>query len=303
MIRVLVTGARGQVGTEMVRELRGRAQVMARDRAALDLADAGSIAAGVRAAAPDVIVNCAAYTAVDRAESEPEAALAINGVGPGVLAEEARRAGALLVHFSTDYVFDGAKGSPYVEDDPVAPLGAYGRTKLAGERAVAAAGAPHLMLRTSWVYGPHGANFMLTMLRLARERDELRIVQDQRGAPTSSRQLARLVRELLEDGRGAIDRAGVDAVAERGGLYHATAAGETTWLGFAAAIFEAAGRAGRLAASAPRLVGISTAEYPTPARRPAYSLLSNARLEAAFGRRIGGWREGLAEAVSALPGA
>ena len=304
MIRALVTGARGQVGAEVVRELEGRAHVIARDRAGLDLADPASIRAGVRAARPDVIVNCAAYTAVDRAETDREAAHAVNAVGPGVLAEEARACGALLVHFSTDYVYDGAKLTPYIEADAVNPLSVYGETKLAGERAIAATGALHLILRTSWVYGPRGRNFLLTMLRLGRERRELRIVDDQRGAPTSSRALARLVRDLL-DRNGDIDqisREEVDHLAEGSGTYHASAAGETTWFGFAQAIFDEALRQRRLDFAPPRLTAIATHEYPTPARRPANSVLSNAKLQAAFGAAIPDWRQGLVEAVSALPG-
>jgi dTDP-4-dehydrorhamnose reductase len=304
LIRALVTGAQGQVGAEVVRELGGRAHVIARDRAALDLADPGSIRAGVREARPDVIVNCAAYTAVDRAETDREAAHAVNAVAPGILAEEAKRAGALLVHFSTDYVYDGAKRSPYVEADAANPLSAYGATKLAGERAVAAAGGPHLILRTSWVYGARGRNFLLTMLRLGRERTELRVVDDQRGAPTSSRALARLVRDLL-DRNGDIDeisREEVDHLAAASGTYHASAAGETTWFGFAQAIFDEALRQRRLDFAPPRLIAITTREYPTPARRPANSVLSNAKLKAAFGAAIPDWRHGLVETVSALPG-
>ena len=303
MIRVLVTGAGGQVGAEVVRELGGRAEVIPRERTQIDLANPASITAGVRAARPDVIVNCAAYTAVDRAETDRDAAHAVNAVGPGVLAEEAKRRGALLLHFSTDYVYDGTKRLPYLETDPVNPLSAYGATKLEGERAIEAAGPAHLILRTSWVYGPRGRNFLLTMLRMGRERLELRIVDDQRGAPTSSRQLARLVRELLDRGGDTdeISRAEVDRVAAMGGIYHATAAGETTWFGFAQAIFDEVLRQRRIDFAAPRLVAISTAEYPTPARRPANSVLSNRRLRAAFGVEIADWRQGLEEAVSALP--
>jgi dTDP-4-dehydrorhamnose reductase len=304
VIRVLVTGAQGQVGAEVARELSGRAEVIARERARLDLAAPASIAAGVREARPDVIVNCAAYTAVDRAETDRDAAHAVNAVGPGVLAEEAKRCGALLLHFSTDYVFDGTKRLPYLETDPVNPLSAYGATKLEGERAVAAAGAAHLILRTSWVYGPRGRNFLLTMLRLGRERPELRVVDDQRGAPTSSRALARLVRDLLDRGGDLeeITREEVGRVAASSGVYHATAAGETTWFGFAQAIFDEMLRQRRLEFAAPRLAPIATSDYPTPARRPANSVLSCERLRSVFGTALPDWRRGLEEVVSALPG-
>lgn len=286
-MRVLVTGCRGQVGAEVVRELSGRAEILAHDRASLDLSEPAAIAERVREARPDVIVNAGAYTAVDRAESEVDAARAVNAVAPGVLAEEAKRAGALLIHYSTDYVFDGSKAAPYVEADPTHPLNAYGLTKLEGERAIAASGCEHLILRTSWVYGPQGKNFLLTMLRLAATKDELRVVDDQRGAPTSSAQLARLTRELLDQRPAS-------------GLYHATAAGETTWFGFAQAIFAQRARQSGAALKWPRLVPIPSSEYPTPAMRPAYSVLSNARLEAATGLRIPDWREGLAETLSAV---
>lgn len=303
MIRVLVTGAGGQVGAEVARELDGRARVLARERAFLDVADPASIREGVRGARPDVIVNCAAYTAVDRAETDREAAHAANAVGPGVLGEEAKRCGALLLHFSTDYVYDGSKPAPYVEDDAVNPLSVYGATKLDGERAVAASGAAHLVLRTSWVYGPRGRNFLFTMLRLGRERPELRIVDDQKGAPTSSRALARLVREILDRGGDTdeISREEVERVSAASGIYHATAAGATTWFGFARAIFDEMARQDRLDFAAPRLVPIATRDYPTPARRPANSVMSNEKLRAAFGVSIPDWRAGLEEVVSAIP--
>jgi dTDP-4-dehydrorhamnose reductase len=241
----------------------------------------------VREERPDVVVNAAAYTAVDKAESDEGTARTVNAVAPGLLARACRESGALLVHYSTDYVFDGTKSTPYVEDDPVAPLSAYGRTKLEGEQAIARAGGDHLVLRTSWVYGPRGGNFLLTMLRAGAARDELRVVDDQRGAPTSSLALARLTRDLL-----ALPR---ERLAAGSGIYHATAAGETTWFGFATAIF--ARREKR-----PRLVPIATHEWPTPARRPAYSVMSSERLAATFGLRIPPWEQGLDEVMAALPG-
>ena len=289
-MRVLVTGAAGQVGAEVARLLQGRGEVSARDRSTLDLEKPDDIRWCVRDVRPDVIVNAGAYTAVDRAESEQARAHAVNAVAPGILAEEAKRAGALLVHYSTDYVFDGALERAYVETDATDPLSVYGRTKLEGERAVAAAGGRHLILRTSWVYAPRGRNFMLTMLRLAAERDTLRIVDDQRGAPTSSAQLARATLALLE------------ASPEHSGIYHATASGVTTWFGFAGAIFQARRRRLGEDFRIPALVPIATADYPTPARRPRNSVLSNAKLENVFGIRLGDWREGLEEALEALPG-
>lgn len=303
MIRVLLTGAGGQVGAEMARELGGRAEVASFDRAALDLADPDAIVAKVRDVRPKVIVNAGAYTAVDRAEEELEAARAINARAPRILAEEARRLGALLVHFSTDYVFDGTKAAPYVEDDQTAPVNRYGLSKLEGEQAVAATGADALVLRTSWVYGPHGKNFMLTMIRLGATRPELRVVNDQRGSPTSSRQIARGVVRLLAGGDLARvpDAASVAAAAERRGLYHFTAAGATTWFDFAQAIFALRARQPGAAFDAPRVIAIPSSEFPTPARRPANSVLSNARFEAAFGFALPAWQQGLEEALSALP--
>jgi len=297
VIRVLVTGARGQVGADVAHELEGRAEVIAHDRSSLDLADPAAIAARVREARPDVIVNAAAYTAVDRAESEEDAARVVNAEAPALLAEEARRAGALLIHYSTDYVFDGTKDGAYVETDATRPLSAYGRTKLAGERAIEESGAPHVILRTSWVYAPHGRNFLLTMLKLAATREELRVVDDQRGAPTSSLHLARATLDLFTRGdrSRALTALDVARVKEAAGLYHATAAGETTWFGFARAIFAARPRP-------PRLVAISTQEYPTPARRPANSVLSNAKLKSTLGVELPGWREGLDEIMLRLPG-
>jgi len=277
-MRILLTGARGQVGFELARTLAPLGELRAFDRASLDLADPDAIVAACRAVKPALIVNAAAYTAVDKAESEPAAAMAVNGRAPGILAEEARRLGAVLVHYSTDYVFDGRKRTPYAEDDATGPLNTYGRTKLEGERAIAGSGCKHLVFRTSWVYGPRGRNFLATMLALAASRDEIRVVDDQRGAPTTSLFLAEATARAL----AAIPRAGVAS-----GIYHLSAAGETTWAGFARAIFDRA--AGRPGFRAPRVVPIATSDYPTPARRPLYSVLSHRRLAAAFRISPPGW--------------
>ena len=302
MIRALVTGCRGQVGSELLRALEGRAEVLARDRASLDLGDPQAIRRVVRDERPQLIVNAGAYTAVDKAETEPEAAPAVNATAPGVLAEEAKRVGALLVHFSTDYVFDGTKAAPYVETDPTSPVSAYGRTKLEGEEAIRAAGCDHLILRTSWVYGAHGKNFLLTMLRLAATQAQIRVVDDQRGAPTSSRQIAEgVVDLLLGSARGRpVAESDLGRLRDASGLYHFTASGVASWFEFAQAIFaERATQPGQ-AFTAPRVVAITTREYPTPARRPANSVLSNEKLVATFGARLPDWRAGLRETLSAL---
>ena len=279
-MRILLLGRDGQVGRELARSLAPLGEVSALGRAQLDLSDAARVSATVRAASPEVIVNAAAYTAVDRAESEPQLAFAVNASGPAVLAAEAARLGALLVHYSTDYVFDGAKAGAYVEDDAPHPLNVYGSSKLAGERAIVAAACRHLLLRTSWVYGPHGSNFMLTILRAARERPELRVVDDQVGAPTSSAALARATAQVL--------RAGAE------GLYHMSAAGKTSWCGFARAILARAGL------HTP-VVAIRSEEYRAAARRPRNSLLDNSRLRAACGVALAPWEEGLAEVPFAAP--
>jgi dTDP-4-dehydrorhamnose reductase len=304
VIRVLVTGAAGQVGADVVRMLEGRAEVVAHDRTSLDLARPEAIVERMREARPRLVVNAGAYTAVDRAESEPDLAHAVNARAPGVLADEARRLGALLVHYSTDYVFDGRKPAPYEEGDATDPLNVYGASKLAGERAIAGSGCEHVILRTSWVYAPRGRNFMLTVLSLAATREEIRVVADQRGAPTSSRELARATLALFGAvaPRHPLTNEDLARVASRSGLYHATAGGETTWFGFAEAIFREWSRHRGAAFRAPRLVPIPTRDYPTPARRPANSVLSNERLQRTFGIRLAPWNEGLAEAISTLAG-
>ena len=284
-MKILLTGSAGQLGRELVRSLACLGEVVACDRRALDLGDADALRSVLRATKPSVVVNAAGYTAVDRAESEPAAAEAVNGLAPGILAEEAKRCGALLVHYSTDYVFDGAKGAPYTEDDAPAPLSAYGRSKLAGERAIAAVAGRHLILRTGWVFGLHGANFIKTILRLARERDELRVVADQCGAPTWTRHLADATALLLAR-RDAAE-----------GLFHVAAAGEATWHGYAEAIVATAA-AGGLIERAPHVLPIATADYPLPARRPADSRLDCRRLARDCGIALPDWRTGLADCLA-----
>ena len=285
MAAILVTGAAGQLGHELVRALAPLGEVVGVDRSQLDLADASAIVATVRRVKPVLIVNAGAYTAVDLAEQENALADAVNGVAPGVLADEAKRAGAVLVHYSTDYVFDGGANAPYDEDAPVRPLSSYGRSKLAGERAVAASGAHALVFRTSWVYGRRGRNFLLTMQRLAAARPEIRVVDDQTGTPNWCRELARATSRIASRG--------LPWVAERSGLYHMSATGSTTWYGFARAILADV--------ASVRVVPITTAEYPTPARRPAYGVLGTARFERTFGFALPDWRTSLAECLSSDP--
>lgn len=286
MRKLLLLGAGGQLGTELQHAFRNAGQLTTHTRATCDLANPGSIRAALRQSRPDVILNAAAYTAVDRAESEPDLAMRVNGDAPGVLAEEAAKAGILLIHYSTDYVFDGSRSGPWLEDDPVNPLNVYGRTKLAGERNIQQRGSRFLIFRTSWVFSPHGHNFLRTMLRLGQERDRLNIVNDQRGAPTSASAIAEATRRVLsclENGNSP----------EVSGIYHMTCAGETTWLGFAQAIFAKA-RAPKPWAA---LKGIPSSEYPTPAARPANSVLSNRKLHAQFHISLPSWENALDETL------
>ncbi|QBE64492.1 dTDP-4-dehydrorhamnose reductase [Pseudoduganella lutea] len=280
-MKILLTGSTGQVGYELERSLQGLGEVIAVDRGRMDLADLDQVRDVIRAVRPQLIVNPAAYTAVDKAESEPDLAHRINAEAPAVMAAEARALGAALVHYSTDYVFDGRMADARVESDAVGPLNVYGASKLAGERAIAASGVPHLILRTSWVYGMRGKNFLLTMLRLARERDELRIVDDQHGAPTWSRTIADTTALILAQARAG----GQPWWEENGGIYHLSSQGRTTWCGFTAAILEEAG-------IDCKLVPITTDQYPLPAARPRYSALDSSRLQERF-VRLPEWREAL----------
>ena len=282
-MKILLTGCNGQVGWELNRSLTALGQVVAFDRHSLDLAKHDELVSRVREVKPDLIVNAAAYTAVDAAEKEPERAMAINGTAPGILAEEAARLGSFLVHYSTDYVFDGGKRSPYTEGDVPNPANVYGRTKLAGEEAIKASGCRHLVLRTAWVYSERGRNFLLTMLRLAGEKPELRVINDQTGAPTWAREIAEATGKMLA--RSSLPE----------GLFHLTASGQTTWYGFAKAIV--AMRSLRVP-----VLPIRSAEYPTPAARPAYSVLDNSKLKALTGINMRDWDVALADCLGGISG-
>lgn len=285
-MKILLTGSQGQVGWELVRTLASLGEVIALDAKTLDLTDVDAIRGMVNAVRPRVIVNPAAHNAVDRAESEPELARAINTTAPGILAEEAEKLGALLVHYSTDYVFDGSGATPWNEVDTTGPLNAYGVSKLEGELAIRERCGRHLIFRTSWVYSQRGTNFLLTMRRLMRERPELRIVADQIGAPTWCRSLAEATAQVLAQIGSPLR--GADKP-EPWGVYHMTNGGETSWHGFAQAIQDI-----EKLESPARLLPIPSGEYPTPAKRPLNSRLNNDKLERVFGVRLPDWRQALA---------
>ncbi|HEY0796062.1 MAG TPA: dTDP-4-dehydrorhamnose reductase [Acidisarcina sp.] len=285
-LRILLTGSTGQVGVEFIKAGAHLGELIALTRADCDLADPDAIRCAVREIKPDVIVNAAAYTAVDKAESEPQLAFAANATAPGVLAEEARVLGAQLIHYSTDYVFDGSKNSSYVEEDPPCPVSQYGRSKLEGERLILASKARAIILRTSWVYGSHGKNFLLTMLRLAQQRPELRVVADQFGSPTSAGEIARATVRII----GAHNGAQVESA--HGAVYHMTAQGVTSWCGFAQAIIDQAELP-----TPPRVTPIASSEYPTPARRPFNSALANDKFAVRFGFRLRPWQDALKDVM------
>ncbi len=285
---ILLVGKIGQVGWELRRTLAPLARVTCVDFPGIDLTSGDSIRQWVRDTRPNIVINAAAYTAVDKAESEPDKAMSINGVAPGILAEEAKKLGALLVHYSTDYVFDGAKTTPYVETDSPNPLGAYGRTKLAGDEAVRAVGGAHLIFRLCWVYGARGQNFMLTMMRLARERETLRVVADQIGCPTWSRMIAEATAQAVKQAVAARE------IGALNGTYHLASSGTTSWNGFADAIVKLMPAEGRKCV---RVEAISTAEYPTPTKRPPYSVLSCDKLERIFGLRLPHWEDSLKQVL------
>ncbi len=286
-MKILLTGKNGQVGFELQRALAPLGEVVAVDHADCDLADAEAVSRLVRAVKPGVIVNPAAYTAVDKAESEPALAAAINAAAPGVFGEEAAHLGALVIHYSTDYVFAGTKTGPYTEDDPTDPQNVYGRTKRDGEDALRASGSEYLILRTSWVVGAHGGNFAKTMLRLAAERENLNVVADQFGAPTSAALLADVTAHLV---RQYQQRRGEFPV----GTYHLAAGGETNWCDYARYVVGRAIAAGRPLKATPEAIhAIATADYPTPARRPTNSRLDTTRFRTTFGLDLPPWQAGL----------
>jgi dTDP-4-dehydrorhamnose reductase len=284
----------GQVGWELRHKLACLGQVTAIEYPEIDFSKPDSIRTAVRAAEPTVIINAAAYTSVDKAESDPELATAINATAPGVIAEEAKRLGSLLVHYSTDYVFDGSKPNPYVETDLPNPVNVYGKTKLAGDQAIQSVGGDYLILRTSWVYGARGSNFLLTMLRLAQERKELQIVDDQIGAPTSSECIAQATANILAQ-LLAPSCSGLDG---RSGIYNLTTTGETSWFGFAKALLTKS--SATFGFTVPNLIPIKTSEFPLPAKRPANSRLSCERLEQTFGVTLPHWEHALSLVLDTL---
>ena len=286
---LLVTGGNGQVGFELRRSLAPLGNVIALDRAACDLSRPDELRRLVRQHRPDVIVNPAAYTAVDKAETDADAAFAVNGAAAGVLAEEARALGSLLVHYSTDYVFDGRKAGPYVESDAVDPQSVYGKSKLAGEQAIAASGATALVLRTCWVAGAHGGNFAKTMLKLGRERDSLRVIADQFGAPTTAALIADVTAQIVARHWLAGDRAAFAA-----GIYHLAAAGETSWHAYATEVLRYAASHGlELKVDPANIAPIPASEYPLPAPRPANSRLDTSKLRETFDIHLPDWQQGM----------
>ncbi len=297
MRKILLTGATGQVGFELRRTLAPLGPVVALSSQQLNLLDADAIRRTVREVDPQLIVNAAAYTAVDKAETELDLAMTVNASAPGVLAEEAQRLGAGLVHYSTDYVFDGAKPDAYLETDSPNPTSAYGASKLAGEQAIQAVGSPHLIFRTSWVYGARGKNFLLTILRLARERDNLRVVADQIGAPTWSRMIAEAT--ALAIAQWCPVASHQVPLHELSGIYHLTNAGETSWHGFAQSILREyrALQPGTnwqpLLATPLEVAAITTEQYPLPAKRPANSVLNNSKLRRLFRLQLPEWQDAL----------
>lgn len=282
MMIILLTGKNGQVGWELQRTLAPLGKIIALGRSELDLTDQSAIRRVARTTKPDVIINAAAYTAVDKAEEEPDLAVAVNEIAPGILAEEASRLNAYFVHYSTDYIFDGIKKEPYTEKDQPNPLNVYGKTKLAGEEAIKEKGSSYLILRTGWIYSLRGNNFLLTILKLASEKKELRIVKDQYGSPTWARMIAEATAQIIS----------YSAIGSKiKGTYHLTASGQTSWHGFAEAILELSVSS---AHKKPQLYSISISDYQAAAKRPSYSVLDSSALEKAIGLKFSHWHDSLA---------
>ncbi len=277
-------GKEGQVGRELSSLLKPFGELTLFGKEDLDLTQADRIREQLHNVQPHVIVNAAAYTAVDKAEEEPDLALAVNGTAPAILAEEAKKLGAALVHYSTDYVFDGEKQDPYTEEDSPNPMGVYGRTKLAGDEAIQSTGLPHLIFRTAWVYGLKGKNFLLTIQRLAKERDELKIVDDQIGSPTWCRTIAQATANILTQILPQSSPGDLSHFEQASGLYNLVCGGQTSWFGFAQAILEASS-----SSQVTKLIPIPTSEYPTPTKRPQNSVLSTKKLKSAFGIAPPAW--------------
>ena len=288
-MKILLTGKNGQVGWELQRALASLGDVAAFDKSELDLMKADTINARVRDVRPDIIVNAGAYTSVDGAERDPQLAMAVNGIAPGILAEAALRLKAFLIHYSTDYVFDGAKAGPYREDDVPNPINIYGATKLAGETVIRQVGPAHLILRTSWVYGTRGRNFLVKILQLMQEQDELRVVSDQIGAPTWCRAIAEATARIL-----AMRRAGT-APSEPNGLFHLTALDSTSWYQFAR---EIVARVPPPRGTLPNVTAISSDDYLSPAKRPKNSVLANDKFRETFGFTLNSWQSDLESALA-----
>ncbi len=305
---ILITGKNGQVGWDLHRALKEAGPTIALDRDAMDLSKPDSIRRTISGIRPSIIINAAAYTAVDLAEEEPDYAQMVNGDAPGIMAEEAKKIGALLIHYSTDYVFDGTKRSPYVETDQPNPINAYGMSKLIGERAIESSGANYLIFRSSWVYSTRGKNFLLTILRLAREREDLKIVDDQLGIPNWSRAIAEATAAVIAKIQkpAAKKSRSKSAPKDLRGIYHMAGTGETTWFGFAEAILAEIQKGGfpstvmgQVPVTAKRVLPITTAEYPTRAKRPLYSVLDSSKLKKTFGVELPPWDQQLKAAVKA----
>ena len=302
-LKIVIVGRNGQLAWEANQRFQGLGEIISVGRPEIDLLDIKGVREEIRRIKPSVLVNAAAYTAVDQAESEPEAAMKINSEAPAAMADEAKRLGALFITYSTDYVFDGKSTSPYTESDSPSPLNVYGASKLSGERAVEAVSGHHLIFRTSWVYGPRGKNFLKTILKLAAEKPELRVVDDQVGAPTWSRDLADATRALIEQlvTESVSEQVPIgEALGDRCGVYHMTAAGSVSWCGFATAILEEMGKRGLSNGKLAKVVPIPGIEYPTPAARPQNSRLCNDKLKNTFGVTLPQWQASLAAVMDEL---